>query len=163
MGRTSRRGRPGRATTPGRFAFLDAHGLAGPPADQRGDIAVGPLLGARLRPSAVSRWELAESRRRPRSVSPSRTAPGGSPPAAPGRGGEWTCGWTDAEHAATVEKVRGAIARGDVYQANVVGHRSAVATGDLKALRRGGSRDAARGVVRGEHGGGGMGRRAGVA
>ena len=39
--------------------------------------------------------------------------------------GEWRTTWTDAEHAAAVEEVRQAIARGDVYQANVVGHRSA--------------------------------------
>lgn len=39
--------------------------------------------------------------------------------------GEWSTSWTDAEHAAAVETVRAAIARGDVYQVNVVGHRSA--------------------------------------
>jgi para-aminobenzoate synthetase component 1 len=39
--------------------------------------------------------------------------------------GEWTTSWSDAEHAAAVEVVREAIARGEVYQANVVGHRSA--------------------------------------
>lgn len=39
--------------------------------------------------------------------------------------GEWTASWTDDEHAAAVTEVREAIARGDVYQANVVGHRSA--------------------------------------
>jgi para-aminobenzoate synthetase component 1 len=39
--------------------------------------------------------------------------------------GEWRTTWSDAEHAAAVEEVRQAIARGDVYQANVVGHRSA--------------------------------------
>jgi len=39
--------------------------------------------------------------------------------------GEWRTTWTDGEHAAAVEQVRAAIARGDVYQANVVGHRSA--------------------------------------
>jgi para-aminobenzoate synthetase component 1 len=39
--------------------------------------------------------------------------------------GEWRTTWTDPQHAAAVEDVRQAIARGDVYQANVVGHRSA--------------------------------------
>ncbi len=48
--------------------------------------------------------------------------------------GEWTTSWTDAEHAVAVEQVREAIARGDVYQANVVGHRSAPFTGDPAAL-----------------------------
>ena len=41
------------------------------------------------------------------------------------RVGEWTTSWTDREHAEAVETVRQAIARGEVYQANVVGHRSA--------------------------------------
>jgi para-aminobenzoate synthetase component 1 len=49
--------------------------------------------------------------------------------------GPWWCGpwrpsWSPARHAAAVETVRGAIARGDVYQANVVGHRRAPCGGD---------------------------------
>ncbi len=54
-------------------------------------------------------------------------APGAAPPRdeAPVDVGEWTTSWTDAEHAAAVDAVREAIGRGDVYQANVVGHRSA--------------------------------------
>ena len=39
--------------------------------------------------------------------------------------GEWQDSWTPSEHASAVAAVRDAIARGDVYQANVVGHRSA--------------------------------------
>jgi para-aminobenzoate synthetase component 1 len=39
--------------------------------------------------------------------------------------GEWQASWTAAQHAEAVSAVREAIARGDVYQANVVGHRSA--------------------------------------
>jgi para-aminobenzoate synthetase component 1 len=39
--------------------------------------------------------------------------------------GEWQPSWTPQQHAAAVSAVREAIARGDVYQANVVGHRSA--------------------------------------
>jgi para-aminobenzoate synthetase component 1 len=35
----------------------------------------------------------------------------------------WRTTWTDDEHAGAVEVVRDRIARGDVYQANVVGHR----------------------------------------
>jgi para-aminobenzoate synthetase component 1 len=55
--------------------------------------------------------------------------------AAPSVPGEWCCGpwrrsWTPAEHAGAVRAVRTAIARGDVYQANVVGHRSAPYRGD---------------------------------
>jgi para-aminobenzoate synthetase component 1 len=44
--------------------------------------------------------------------------------------GEWRTSWSDAEHAAAVITVREAIARGDVYQANVVGHRAASFAGD---------------------------------
>jgi para-aminobenzoate synthetase component 1 len=47
--------------------------------------------------------------------------------------GRWTPSWTPAEHAAAVERVRRSIARGEVYQTNVVGHRSAPCTGDPAA------------------------------
>jgi para-aminobenzoate synthetase component I len=51
--------------------------------------------------------------------------------------GEWQSSWTSAEHAAAVQAVRASIARGDVYQVNVVGHASAPYLGDpLPALRR---------------------------
>jgi para-aminobenzoate synthetase component 1 len=51
--------------------------------------------------------------------------------------GEWGASWTPAEHAAAVEAVREAIARGDVYQVNVVGHASARYEGDpMPALKR---------------------------
>jgi para-aminobenzoate synthetase component 1 len=51
--------------------------------------------------------------------------------------GPWRPTWTDAEHAAAVGSVREAIARGDVYQVNLVGHASARYQGDpLPALRR---------------------------
>jgi para-aminobenzoate synthetase component I len=66
-------------------------------------------------------------------------APDGDPPgqAVPWRLGPWTPSWTGAEHAAAVEAAREAIARGDVYQVNVVGHLSAPYTGDpAAALRR---------------------------
>jgi para-aminobenzoate synthetase component 1 len=53
---------------------------------------------------------------------------------AAGRVGPWTASWTDAEHRAAIERVRDAIARGDVYQANVVGHRSAPYRGDPRAV-----------------------------
>ncbi|MEV0716153.1 chorismate-binding protein [Asanoa sp. NPDC050611] len=51
--------------------------------------------------------------------------------------GEWEPSWTPGAHAAAVSAVREAIARGDVYQANVVGHASAPYVGDpLPALAR---------------------------
>jgi para-aminobenzoate synthetase component 1 len=118
------------------LAFLAAHRLAGEPAAQRGEVAVALLLGARGcarlggvpvgRPSPVAVPECVAIAYRP------------GPPARPGHGaaavGDWTTSWTDAAHAAAVEQVRQAIARGEVYQANVVGHRSAPFTGDPAAL-----------------------------
>lgn len=55
---------------------------------------------------------------------------------APGsfRIGTWKRGWTDAEYSAAVEAVRTAIARGDVYQVNLVQHLSAPFAGDPAGL-----------------------------
>jgi para-aminobenzoate synthetase component I len=44
--------------------------------------------------------------------------------------GSWRSTWTASEHAAAVTAVREAIARGDVYQVNVVAHHSAPFAGD---------------------------------
>jgi para-aminobenzoate synthetase component 1 len=119
------------------LSFLTAYGLAGEPASQRGDIAVGLLLGAHGcaelgdvpagAPSPVSVPECV-------AVAFRRTDRALNPPAGEMSVGEWSLSWTDAEHAAAVEQVRQAIARGDVYQANVVGHRSASFTGDPAAV-----------------------------
>lgn len=58
-------------------------------------------------------------------------------PAAPWWLGRWRDSWPAARHAAAVAAAREAIARGDVYQVNVVGHASARYAGDpLPALRR---------------------------
>jgi para-aminobenzoate synthetase component 1 len=46
------------------------------------------------------------------------------------RVGEWERSWTDDEYATAVEAVRAAIARGDVYQVNLVQHLSAPFAGD---------------------------------
>jgi len=48
----------------------------------------------------------------------------------PWRCGPWERSWTLAEHAEAVDRVRDAIARGDVYQVNLVGHASAAYDGD---------------------------------
>ncbi|MGH3103696.1 MAG: chorismate-binding protein, partial [Gaiellaceae bacterium] len=48
--------------------------------------------------------------------------------------GEWRRSWTDAEYVEAVEAVRAAIARGDVYQVNLVQHLSAPFAGDPGAL-----------------------------
>lgn len=124
-------------------SLLAEHGLDGEPALQRGDVGVALLLGARACaelggvpvgaaspvevPECVAiAYRLAPGPPEPRPVRASR--------AGPSRVGEWTTSWTDEEHAAAVEQVRQAIARGDVYQANVVGHRSAAFSGDPLAL-----------------------------
>jgi para-aminobenzoate synthetase component I len=48
--------------------------------------------------------------------------------------GEWETTWSAGDYAATVERVREAIARGDVYQVNLVQHLSAPIEGDAGAL-----------------------------
>ncbi|MFI5834098.1 chorismate-binding protein [Micromonospora sp. NPDC051300] len=56
------------------------------------------------------------------------------PPAAGGWWlGAWHDSWTPAAHADAVEAVRAAIARGDVYQVNLVGHAAAGYAGDPRA------------------------------
>ncbi|MEQ4300367.1 chorismate-binding protein [Plantactinospora sp. B6F1] len=51
--------------------------------------------------------------------------------------GPWTESWTPRRHADAVRRARDAIAAGDIYQVNVVGHGCARYTGDpLPALRR---------------------------
>jgi para-aminobenzoate synthetase component I len=48
--------------------------------------------------------------------------------------GDWTPTWTAAEYGAAVESVREAIARGDVYQVNLVQHLSATFAGRARSL-----------------------------
>src|SRR5581483_8927974 len=48
--------------------------------------------------------------------------------------GEWRRTWDDAAYTAAIEAVRAAIARGDVYQVNLVQHLSATFEGDATAL-----------------------------
>ncbi|GAA1378608.1 chorismate-binding protein [Catellatospora chokoriensis] len=51
--------------------------------------------------------------------------------------GPWRPSWSPSRHAEAVQAVREAIARGDVYQVNMVGHAAAEYHGDpLPALRR---------------------------
>jgi para-aminobenzoate synthetase component 1 len=58
-------------------------------------------------------------------------------PRQPWRLSPWRPSWSPGEHADAVEEVRAAIARGDVYQVNLVGHAAARYTGDpLPALAR---------------------------
>ncbi|HWG55504.1 MAG TPA: anthranilate synthase component I family protein [Gaiellaceae bacterium] len=52
----------------------------------------------------------------------------------PARFGQWERSWSAAEYARAVEEVRDAIARGDVYQVNLVQHLEAPFGGDAVAL-----------------------------
>jgi para-aminobenzoate synthetase component 1 len=116
--------------------FLAAHGLVGEPAAQRGSTAVALLLGA----VACARiGQLPAGRRSPVAVPEVvavayRRGQSTRRPTGEAAVGAWQQSWSDADHAAAVEAVRAAIARGDLYQANVVGHRSAPFTGDPAAL-----------------------------
>ena len=65
---------------------------------------------------------------------PARDTTGSDP--AHVRIGRWERSWTDAEYAHAVDEVRGAIARGDVYQVNLVQHLAADFEGDPHALTR---------------------------
>ena len=131
--------RSGEGNDPGQQleAFLAEHGLDGPAGAGRGEIAVALLLGA----VACARLAgLPEGAASPVPAVPDLVAvalrPGARVAPAPqaARVGRWTTTWSDGEHAAAVEVVRAAIARGDVYQANVVGHRSAEHRSDPRDL-----------------------------
>ena len=52
----------------------------------------------------------------------------------PVRVGEWEATWSTEEYVAAIEEVRAAIARGDVYQVNLVQHLSAPFAGDPAGL-----------------------------
>lgn len=68
-------------------------------------------------------------------ASPGVASPGGEP--RDWQLGPWQPSWSPQQHAEAVSRVREAIARGDVYQVNVVGHAAATYTGDpTAALRR---------------------------
>jgi para-aminobenzoate synthetase component 1 len=107
--------------------FLAEHGLGGEPAMQRGQTSVVLLLGA---VGCASVGDVPAGRGSPVPAVPDLVAVAvrGQAPSPSVRApvvGEWQSSWTPAEHAAAVDAVRAAIARGDAYQANVVGHRSA--------------------------------------
>lgn len=113
--------------------FLSAHGLAGEPGAQgrsvahEGSVEVALLVGA---VGCARIGEVPAGRSTPVPAVPELVAVALGEPVAPAglpTGGvpvaAWRASWSDPEHAAAVSTVREAIARGDVYQANVVGHR----------------------------------------
>jgi para-aminobenzoate synthetase component 1 len=140
--------------------FLDSHGLGlpigaaeGRPTTESHDSK--PICGATLYLSAAAGAAmLGVSAGRPSpapgvpdvvAVVYGHGAPGAGRDRAEGRPrpdvgwhvGAWQASWSPQEHAGAVDAVRQAIARGDVYQVNVVGHASAPYLGDpLPALRR---------------------------
>ena len=57
-----------------------------------------------------------------------------APPPGAFRIGEWEATWDEAAYGAAVERVRSAIAAGDVYQVNLVQHLSAPFRGDPAGL-----------------------------
>src|SRR5690606_25866658 len=83
-----------------------------------------------------------------------RAGDAAGPPGGPAwRVGAWRPSWSPHEHAEAVRAVQAAIAAGDVYQVNLVGHASAPYTGDpTAALRRVAALPGARyaGVLRGD-------------
>jgi para-aminobenzoate synthetase component 1 len=107
--------------------FLAEHGLAGEPATQRGSTSVVLLIGAT---ACAEVGDVPAGPASPVPDVPDLVAVAVGDEVAPVVGrrpvvGEWQSSWSAAEHAAAVTAVREAIARGDVYQANVVGHRCA--------------------------------------
>ncbi len=120
------------------WSFLSSMGLDGEVGRQNGDIGVALLVGAAgcaeiggLPAPAVSPVAV------PEVVAVALRAGDARPPdVRDAVVGEWRSSWNPAEHAAAVQAVRDAIARGDVYQANVVGHRSAPFRGDPRGLAR---------------------------
>jgi para-aminobenzoate synthetase component 1 len=115
--------RPRRGAAAGATVFLSAAAGA-----QLAGVPAGAASPAPAVPDLVA---VAWSRRPPPVTGPA----GGDPGAF--RLGPWRDSWTPQEHAAAVIRVREAIARGDVYQVNLVGHASAGYLGDpAGALRR---------------------------
>jgi para-aminobenzoate synthetase component 1 len=105
--------------------FFGAHGLVA-------DLYLGYGLSQAIRRSAAPippepcRLPLAACRIRPLNVR--------SPKIGPYRVGEWQRTWRDDDYAEAIEAVKEAIARGDVYQVNLVQHLSAPFEGDPVGL-----------------------------
>jgi para-aminobenzoate synthetase component 1 len=105
--------------------FFGAHGLVA-------DLYLGYGLSQAIRrtaepiPPEPCRLPLAASRIRPLNEP--------SPEGGPYRIGEWQRTWRDDDYAEAIEAVKEAIARGDVYQVNLVQHLSAPFEGDPVGL-----------------------------
>jgi para-aminobenzoate synthetase component 1 len=125
-------------------AFLAGHGFAvepfGVPPSAAPEVAgAALLLGAAALPLDLA--GLAPAAPSPCPAVPDAAvvilaapAAGAAPPPGPARIGAWTASWPARDHRDAVESVRAAIARGDLYQANLVAHRSAPFDGDPAAV-----------------------------
>ncbi|HXV56341.1 MAG TPA: anthranilate synthase component I family protein [Gaiellaceae bacterium] len=113
-------------------AYLGDTGFLGSQEDVVADVLLNYGISRKLRrapwpdPPEPCRLPLVAARIRPADERP--PAPG------PFRVGEWRRSWDDEGYAAAIEAVRDAIARGDVYQVNLVQHLRAPFEGDPRGL-----------------------------
>ena len=100
--------------------------------DEVADVFLSYRLGDLRRRRGRRRRSRVRCRSSPRVGSDTGSDPGQTPGHV--RIGEWVPTWSPEEYAAAVGEVRAAIARGDVYQVNLVQHLSAPFEGDPHAL-----------------------------
>ncbi|CAN5837547.1 hypothetical protein BH23CHL8_BH23CHL8_15670 [soil metagenome] len=123
--------------------FFDADGIAA--GDRCADVYLGFGLadglrrGGRAAPPEPAALPLAACRVRDADEPPPGSV--GTPPDEPRSSmgfevGAWQATWTAAEYAGAVERVREAIADGEVYQVNLVQHLAAPFRGDASVLGR---------------------------
>lgn len=116
----------------GHDASLPALGPQRSGPDGRGGALAGPVSPTPGLPAAaVVVCGLADA---PHQVAGSTPPDSGSANGALADPADWQASWTDEQHAAAVQEVRAAIARGAVYQVNLVGHRKAPLVGDPAAV-----------------------------
>ena len=111
---------------------LDAEGFFGGDPRLVADVYLGYRLSDSVRRTSVA--APAEPCPLPPLAVCVRRADASTPPPGSYRVGDWEPTWTAEEYAEAVEAVRAAIARGDVYQVNLVQHLSAPFHGDPSGL-----------------------------
>ena len=112
-------------------AYLRERGFFAPGAEELvADVYFGYGISAGIRRSGAA--PPPEPCRLP--LAACRIGPSEVPPARPFSIGEWEPTWSEAEYAAAIEGAKEGIARGDVYQVNLVQHLSAPFGGDARGL-----------------------------